>query len=618
MDRYLKANASTVAPTVPATNTGGYPQDGKPESDLDGSIPGAWWFHSITEEIRGAISKLGGEPDWTKTDQLGAAIAGAISTATNYATQSLATDHGANSIGFVQDADGAVSLTVASVLRRNWVTPQEFGCKCDGSDDTANFVAALSSGKPVHHIFGTLAITNAIVVVPCEFYVGSLATIKLLPSTDYRAGLILQGVRSRVVCAGLFDGNSVGRSLIETSASAADSQVFLYNAANVSSVAASQAYVSGYVNSGAPGIEFHVTARDFSNKGGQPSSPRVATMQANADRFRGSVKGTNVHGGFTCQCVTGHIDLIDVFNAADNGIYHLAGSLTVGDLIYRGSEESAVNEASLFVDRAFLSGGITSIGIQNATKTHIGLLQIDGDADQPNGASYGPTGIVRLRTGNTNGGDLTIGAIKGRIRPYWLFGLDVGAMGHIDIQNVDLEFLYDPRVMTAGLTYFCRLSACASYKLRNWNVRIIDINDAAPAGYFKVDLTKNPMRQCFIEDVRFYLYKADGVTPIDPATYLRFYGAVASPTSIVATKGMTWEFNAGTMREATWLGGALNANDVASSAPTVGTWARGKVIANAMPLEMGAAGSKYVVTGWINTAPGAPGTWLALRAPTGN
>ncbi|WP_124749249.1 hypothetical protein [Burkholderia stagnalis] len=531
----------------------------------------------------------------------------------------LAATSGAGMVGFIQDADGAVALTVQDVLRRNWVTPQQFGCVCDGvADDTVNFVKALSSGKPVHHIYGTLAIRNAVVAVPCELYVGALASIKLLASATYTAGLLLQGAKSRVVCAGLFDGNSVGRSLVETSSTAADSQIYLHNAANVTCVAASQSYVSGYVNSGAPGVQFHVTAHDFSNQGGQPSSPRVATMQSNCDKFRGSVKGTNVYGGFTCQCVTGHMDVVDIYDGKDNGIYHLAGSLTVGDLIYRGSEEAAVNEASLYIDRVFLSGGITSIGIQNATRTHIGLIQIDGDADVAGGAAAGPTGIARLRTGNVNGGDLTIGAIKGRLRPYWLFGLDVGAMGHIDIQNVDLEFLYDAAVMTAGQLYFCRLFGATSYKLRNWNVRIIDINNAAPAGYFKVDMPTNPTRRSFIEDVRFYIYKADGVTPGDPATYVRVYGTVASNPSIVSTRGMAWEYNVGTMREATYLGGSLNGDDIASNPPTVGTWPLGKYIANYAPAETGTAGSKYIVRGWVCTAAGTPGTWLPLRAATGN
>jgi len=55
-----------------------------------------------------------------------------------------------------------------------------------------------------------------------------------------------------------------------------------------------------------------------------------------------------------------------------------------------------------------------------------------------------------------------------------------------------------------------------------------------------------------------------------------------------------------------------------TAAPTTGTWAQGDVIRNATPAEAGSAGSKYVVTGWICTASGAPGTWLQCRVLTGN
>lgn len=55
-----------------------------------------------------------------------------------------------------------------------------------------------------------------------------------------------------------------------------------------------------------------------------------------------------------------------------------------------------------------------------------------------------------------------------------------------------------------------------------------------------------------------------------------------------------------------------------TAAPVSGTWTRGDFVRNAEPAEAGTAGSKYVVTGWICSASGSPGTWLACRALTGN
>lgn len=65
--------------------------------------------------------------------------------------------------------------------------------------------------------------------------------------------------------------------------------------------------------------------------------------------------------------------------------------------------------------------------------------------------------------------------------------------------------------------------------------------------------------------------------------------------------------------------GALSASYTArSSVPTSGTWAQGDFIRNSAPSELGSAGSKYVITGWICTVAGNPGTWVQSRNLTGN
>lgn len=59
-------------------------------------------------------------------------------------------------------------------------------------------------------------------------------------------------------------------------------------------------------------------------------------------------------------------------------------------------------------------------------------------------------------------------------------------------------------------------------------------------------------------------------------------------------------------------------DDVRTAAPTAGTWAAGDQIANSAPAELGAAGSKYVILGWVCVAAGTPGTWVQMRTLTGN
>lgn len=55
-----------------------------------------------------------------------------------------------------------------------------------------------------------------------------------------------------------------------------------------------------------------------------------------------------------------------------------------------------------------------------------------------------------------------------------------------------------------------------------------------------------------------------------------------------------------------------------TSYPTSGTWSQGDFIRNSAPSELGIAGSKYVILGWVCTAAGSPGTWVSCRALTGN
>ena len=56
-----------------------------------------------------------------------------------------------------------------------------------------------------------------------------------------------------------------------------------------------------------------------------------------------------------------------------------------------------------------------------------------------------------------------------------------------------------------------------------------------------------------------------------------------------------------------------------TTAPGAATnWYVGDRVVNTAPSELGSAASKYVITGWVCTVAGAPGTWLPTRTLTGN
>jgi hypothetical protein len=57
---------------------------------------------------------------------------------------------------------------------------------------------------------------------------------------------------------------------------------------------------------------------------------------------------------------------------------------------------------------------------------------------------------------------------------------------------------------------------------------------------------------------------------------------------------------------------------VQTTAPTVGTFQAGDKVWSNSPTEQGTAGSKYIITGYICSVAGTPGTWLPMRVLTGN
>lgn len=65
-------------------------------------------------------------------------------------------------------------------------------------------------------------------------------------------------------------------------------------------------------------------------------------------------------------------------------------------------------------------------------------------------------------------------------------------------------------------------------------------------------------------------------------------------------------------------GAATAAHNALTAAPTTGSYAVGDFIRNSAPAELGTAGSKYVIAGWMCLASGTPGTLVECRYLTGN
>lgn len=509
-------------------------------------------------------------------------------------------------------------------------TLKSFGARCDGSDETAVLIRALSSGVPVVLREGTLGVKAAVILAPCDFTIAAGATLKLLPTGDASPGLSLNGAGSKITAYGLIDGGQTGRSAVVLGATANYSEAWLYDVQNVSCEATSGTHPSGLEVLGGVGQRFYANVRNCPNNlpGQAGAAPRAVTVQGYADKVVGEVDADNVWVGVVLATTTAHITRAKVTNAGLEALYNLNGSNTVGELHYGGQYQAFVNEADIRIGRVIHEGGNpptgaaaganggATIALQNAGVTEVGIVQL-----VRNGAPVGGAGtLVTVRTANVRSGAVRIGAVQGVIRPVALTSLGYhGAVQSIDIQQMDVTVEYDPAVMVTPLN-FADLTVCEEFTLRDWRVNIVDVTNAYAADnatYFRMQLPVTPLRPSFVEDVRCFLFEQDGTTLWPPAQFpnVRIYNG-AHP--LVYTKGMVWEGGIACMREANAYNAAEDGSDAANLIPTAGAWRAGKYLRNWQPVETGQAGSKYVLMGWQCVQAGTPGVWVQDRATTGN
>ncbi|MDO9235957.1 MAG: hypothetical protein Q7U28_07995 [Aquabacterium sp.] len=94
MDRAFSSGSSASPPTAPASPSIGYATAGNPGAGTPATKPGAYWYHMMTEEIRGVLVAAGLTPSQSDVTQLLQALraAGVFQTqATNDATTKVAT-----------------------------------------------------------------------------------------------------------------------------------------------------------------------------------------------------------------------------------------------------------------------------------------------------------------------------------------------------------------------------------------------------------------------------------------------------------------------------------------------------------------------------------------------
>jgi len=81
MDSVYQSAFSQTPPQPPVNPVFGYPRGGNPQEALRATVPGDWWYHMMTMELRNLIQGAGINPDAADTSQLLQAVQALIASA---------------------------------------------------------------------------------------------------------------------------------------------------------------------------------------------------------------------------------------------------------------------------------------------------------------------------------------------------------------------------------------------------------------------------------------------------------------------------------------------------------------------------------------------------------
>ena len=207
MDRVYQANAIETPPSSTASS-GSYPTAGDKASGRLATVPGPYWFYSITEEIRNALIAAGVTPDAAKVNQLAEAMSKFLPLSGGNVTGNL-TVQSKNVVrsvnGTTADASGNVAISVPptpnAYVTATWKSGTSWYRKwSDGWIEQGGKVSSSSQSTTIsfHTSFSSAPCVNATAIGelnnfndnPC---VNSVSTTKFVAYVQSAASPYLQG-----------------------------------------------------------------------------------------------------------------------------------------------------------------------------------------------------------------------------------------------------------------------------------------------------------------------------------------------------------------------------------------------------------------------------------------
>ena len=467
---------------------------------------------------------------------------------------------------------------------------QDFGAVGDGvTDDTAAIQSALTYcanfGKTLFFPSGTYRANS--LVSDCAIDMDESAVLKYNGAEN---GVLLDiQATGKVFGKIIVDGN--GQNVTPVKISGSTNEIESIHCTNVTATASGGSSFVGVNLFGAGNTIHSISASNFVNSGHPNGSFPQAVLAYGADNRIDSIVLRNCRTGLVCSTdVSTSVGEIVAYNMEDNGIYQLAGTLTLDSLMYFGNEEPAVFIGDAVVGSIFVRGAASGIGFQNCGDVTIGHLDVQPDAS---GNSVGF--LFRTRDGSTSCGRITFGKITGKFTGSTLFLLNQGLVEYLSIGSASVNFLYDAVVATS-LSSWANITACAGFRLTDFYVEVTDVNNVT-TGASIFTMTVNPAitKHSFAHDMDVQLYLSDGVTEAAGS-----FRGVNFAQQLIETRGIQWRTDIGPYVVGSTLDSGID--DTANAVPTSGSWKRGKRLNQAFPASGG-------TEGWVCVLAGTPGTW---------
>ena len=486
---------------------------------------------------------------------------------------------------------------------------RQFGAKEEVSFDSTVFIQAMSDSAGYVGIPKTtipFEIDNITSTVKTAFYAtDGAAFVKARTPTIAGKPMVILGADGDSWAKEInIDVNNTSRSAVKTSA---DHQRADVVCKNISADLGSSAVTSALnISSGTDFLGSCHASEVYNSGHTNESVPRTISIDAGyGDYYLTRVQVRNANnlgtgGGIVAGGGDGVIDTIVGEGNKDNILYGVGGDCSIDckNLYTRDIEEGVVASggSEISVGNWHHYGNASwLIGIDDCQRLNIDNLTIHPD---PRGTAEIVSGVMRARSGNGSSNVVRIGNLSGVGPHNQLIDCSVGTINYMTIESINYTYEYD-LTHTGAVSQWLNLTACRGYNIKDFNIKIKDVNDIMSGEVFQMQLpfaSGNLAFKSYAKDIK--------VTFVDslesaatPAATLRISSA---DEPLVYTFGYDYQVNIGPYARET---NNNNGNGQSVSAvPTVGNWKEGEDFA-----IKGATSAPFRAR---CTVTGTPGTWV--------